>query len=215
MNNFLLLVAILFLAFIGYLLIKSPLFRFVGAIILLIVGLSLKDSFNNEKSKTIGPSFIHDNTNTVTNSSNDNSNPLTTSSSSNIKCTICGSTFTGDGYCEDINGKWISCKYPHSSLICSEACGIKSTQQFNKAANDLINSQNSNRCTNCGLGHYVNGFCDQCGAASKERVRQSHEKKPDCPICKGTGIEKPMGANSSGESGRICSMCGGAGKQSY
>ena len=211
MNNFLLLAAILFIALIGYLLIKSSLFRFVGAVILLIVGLSLKDSFNNEKSKTIGPTFIHGNTNTVTSSSNDNSSPLT----SNFKCTICGNTYTGDGYCEDINGNWVPCEYPHSSLICSEACGRRSSEQFNNASDKIINSQNSSRCATCRLGHYQNGFCDRCGAASKERVRQSREGLPDCPLCKGTGIEKPMGANSSGETGRICSMCGGSGKQSY
>ena len=142
-------------------------------------------------------------------------NSITSTETRTDKCNICGRTFSGDGYSESNDGVWRPCKYPYSSSICSAECGIKSTGQFNRAADNLINSGSSSLCSNCGLGHYQNGFCNRCGAASAERVNQSRSKSADCPMCKGTGIEKPMDANSSGESGRICPTCGGTGKQSY
>ena len=157
---------------------------------------------------TIGTS--NESTNTTLPSSSTNTSTIRTD-----KCNICGRNFTGDGYSEVTDGVWRPCEYPYTSSICSAQCGIKSTQQFNRAANNLFNSGSSSLCLNCGLGHYQNGYCDRCGAASVERVNQSRSKSADCPLCKGTGIEKPMGANSGGETGRICPMCDGTGKQSY
>ena len=144
----------------------------------------------------------------------ESTNNPSTSTIRTDKCNICGRTFIGDGYSEVTEGVWRPCEYPYTSSICSAQCGIKSTQNLNRAANNLFNSGSSSLCLNCGLGHYQNGYCDRCGAASAERVNQSRSKSTDCPLCKGTGIEMPMGVNS-GETGRVCPMCDGTGKQSY
>lgn len=207
MNNYHLLAGILLIAIIGYKLIKNPLLRFMGMVVLIVFGSALKDY--NVKSPTIGPTMVHD-----------DGSPLQTSTSSSpsisrTNCSICGKSFTGDGYCEDIDGQWKPCTSAYSGSICSEQCGLIASERANKVEQSINNTQYSERCTNCHLGYYRNGFCDRCGAASKERVKQSRENLPDCPLCKGTGIERPMGANSSGESGRICPMCNGSGKTGY
>ena len=48
---------------------------------------------------------------------------------------------------------------------------------------------------------------------SQSTVKQGNY--PVCNLCHGTGIEKPMGANGFGETGRICPMCNGTGYQKY
>lgn len=206
MNNYLLVAGLLLVTVVGFKLIKNPILRFMGVVILIVLGLALEDY--GVKSKTIDPTMIHD-----------NGSPLQTSTSSpsisRTTCSICGKSFTGDGYCEDIDGKWKPCTSPYSGSICSEKCGLISSERANKVERSITNTPDLERCTNCHLGYYRNGFCDRCGAASKERVNQSRKNLPDCPLCNGTGIEKPMGANTSGESGRICPACDGTGKQSY
>ena len=130
-------------------------------------------------------------------------------------CNICGKSFTGSGYEEVSTGIWKVCEYPYQSFICSPSCGEKATSRIKGAINNLVNSLGSNRCSNCGSGNYINGFCNICGAASPAKMTQSRSQLQDCPLCHGTGIEMPAGANQLNETGRICPVCSGTGKQSY
>jgi hypothetical protein len=66
-------------------------------------------------------------------------------------------------------------------------------------------------CLRCGWGHYKNGYCDLCGAASPERVNRSIQNNaPACDICKGKGFIR--GANGDSI---ICPSCKGTGKETF
>jgi hypothetical protein len=66
------------------------------------------------------------------------------------------------------------------------------------------------RCSHCGLGHYRNGYCDMCGAASPEIVVQSLLNAPACDMCKGTGYIHAMNGDLV-----VCPACNGTGKETY
>ena len=127
------------------------------------------------------------------------------------KCSICGRKFTGSGYEEVSTGVWRPSSEPFQSQICSPSCGKKASNQFNKAVDDLLDATGSTLCRNCNLGHYRNNYCDRCGAASPERVKESSSNLPKCFLCNGSGIER----STMGKGGRICPACDGSGFEKY
>lgn len=133
-------------------------------------------------------------------------------------CKICGRKFTGDGY-DKIDGVWEQNTSIQTEL-CSPNCAMIEGQKQEQKYNTILekhgyapientqSSTNSQVCSNC-MGHYVNGFCDMCGAASPERVSQSLSNRPNCEGCNGMGYV-------SGYNGRhLCSACRGTGKLTY
>ena len=166
-------------------------------------------------------------TNSYNNNNNNNNNTQisTPPSSTNVSpsttdgntCSVCGKKFYGLGYEEVSDGVWRQ-STSNQYFICSEDCGLKATRKMNNLTQQAVQEHgvsNGSICTNCGLGRYVNGFCSKCGAASREVVEEHNSRMPVCGLCKGTGIEMPMGANTGGETGRICPACNGTGHSSY
>jgi uncharacterized protein (UPF0333 family) len=122
----------------------------------------------------------------TTQQQNNNNSESASNSTSTFYCSVCGKQITGSGYEEVSNGVWQPCNYPYQCQICSPECGKKHTAEMNSLM-DKVESQST--------------------------VKQGNY--PVCNLCHGTGIEKPMGANSFGETGRICPMCNGTGYQKY
>ena len=59
----------------------------------------------------------------------------------------------------------------------------------------------------------MNGILNQLNIKNHSNDGRVYEKDV-CPLCKGTGIERPMN-NLTNETGRICPMCDGRGVRSY
>ena len=143
----------------------------------------------------------------VENEQNDNSG----NESSNT-CSICGNSFSGNGYEEQMDGSWIELEDVYQGQICSPSCGEKHTDKMNnigrKYGVDLENESGEGPCQRCS-GSYVDGFCNICGGASPERVNQSIQNRADCEMCQGNKY-------IDGYDGlEVCSVCNGSGKQTY
>ena len=157
------------------------------------------------------------NSNSTQISSPPSSTNVNQSTSDGNTCIICGRKFYGLGYEEVSDGVWQQ-STSNQYFICSAECGLKHTRKINNLTQQAVQEHgvsNGNVCSSCGLGRYVNGFCSRCGAASREVVEEHNSRMPVCGLCKGTGIEMPMGANTGGETGRICPACNGTGHSSY
>ena len=194
-----------------------------GLIIIIINGSSLNnqieklyprtqnDEFkgNQQQESKINSTEVENNNQTT----NTQENPV--ENNENI-CAICERKFQGDGYCKGDDGNWRLCEYPYSGSICSVRCGKTSDKNLIDAASDLINAQKEGqRCKWCGMGYYRNGACTRCGTVPKE-VQEIHNlNAPKCFLCNGTGIERPMGRNINGETGRICPACNGKGIETH
>ena len=134
---------------------------------------------------------LYENYNSNSKGSNAQSNEVTSSNStvSTTICSICGRQFTGSGYEEVVEGIWKPCSNPqYLCQVCSPSCGMRHTAKMNGILNQLNIKNHSN----------------------DGRVYE----KDVCPLCKGTGIERPMN-NLTNETGRICPMCDGRGVRSY
>lgn len=127
-------------------------------------------------------------------------------------CKICGNEFSGDGY-DKIDGI-----YQKNTNIQTELCSSTCARQEEKNIEDKYDkilkkygyktsysSENCNRCS----GHYVDGFCNMCGAASPDKMNESLSKRPNCEMCSGIGIVNGYNGN------RICTVCNGTGKQTF
>lgn len=191
---------------------KSEFVSIIISVILVVILISIFSKDNNKSSVT-----------TPTSTSNSSSTNINNSQSQepSYKCKICGTTINGKGYCEDGQGNWRPCIDADNTMpyICSYTCAMRKKQRiddaFKKVEDKVNNLNNGERCLNCGVGHYQNGFCDVCGGASRQRVEESRSKLPKCALCNGTGIEMPQGANTGGETGRICPACNGSGHSDY
>lgn len=169
----------------------------------LIIGLNIKN--NPSKDKTI------ENTNSSTQPATTENNVISNS------CAICGRSFEGGGYEEVSEGNWQLLKEGIGS-ICSPQCGIKSTQNLIDVAkkygvdveNNSGNYSNNQKCSRC-MGHYIDGFCNMCGAASTEKVSESMSNRQNCSLCNGKGV---IGGSSYGDYS-TCPECNGSGKLTY
>ena len=162
----------------------------------------------NKKSDANSTTVTNERDKQSSSNSNEDLNSTKSEAFSN-KCSICGRSFAGNGYCQS-DGIWRPCDENNISSICSIICGKRANGELDNAVDNLLNKNNDGRlCTNCGLGHYRNGFCDYCGAASSGKVGE-HSQMHKCSLCHGTGIEKPTN-NIFGDEGRVCPLCNGTG----
>lgn len=147
----------------------------------------------------------------------DSNNPIrstTTEVSDNTnQCSVCGRTFSGKGYQEVTEGVWKPCEDPYQCQICSAACGMKHTGNWDEI-NERTNTSSNNspqKCLNCGQGFYSSkGICTVCDAVTPEREKMQKDRLPNCEACSGSGkIDYGMGDV------RVCSSCNGQGKQTY
>jgi hypothetical protein len=126
-------------------------------------------------------------------------------------CNNCKKSFTGNGFCQDETGNWDKCSDSYIGPVCSKECGQKITAEGDKIYESLglekDGKLSSSICKNCNMGKYIDGYCNNCTAASSEEVNKHKQNFPDCEICKGTGLE----TNYSGES-ITCRGCNGTGK---
>lgn len=139
---------------------------------------------------------------------NSNSNSNTDNLNSSFHCSICGKIITGRGYKEISNGVWEVCEYPNQCQICSPECGRKHTAEMNTLI-DKTDESSGLKCSHCGFGHYVNGYCNYCGTASQTTVDRHQVNYPKCEMCSGTGFVHVLDGNN------ICPSCNGTGKQNY
>jgi len=49
-------------------------------------------------------------------------------------CGVCGRTFSGNGFEEQMDGSWTELEDPYQSSVCSPSCGRKSVQELNDVA---------------------------------------------------------------------------------
>lgn len=187
---------------------KNYLFTYFFSIFIFLLIVAGLNSISEDK-KSITP-------NTQTEVSSPIESPKTSTVESNwISCSICGRTFNGRGYEEVSEGQWIKCT-DKQSFICSIECGLKHTRTMNNLIEKSVRQNgvsNGTRCKNCGLGHYVNGFCDMCGTASKEVVEEHNSRMPKCEICDGVG--KLVNYRDNGNEYHICPSCNGTGHASF
>ena len=131
---------------------------------------------------------------------------------SSMTCSICGNSFLGNGYEEQMDGSWKELEDGYQGQICSPTCGERHAEKMNKIGQkygvDLENESNDGPCQRCS-GSYVDGFCTICGGASPERVNQSMQNRADCEMCQGNKY-------IDGYDGlEVCGVCNGSGKQTY
>lgn len=90
-------------------------------------------------------------------------------------------------------------------------------EQHREAMNEAFNRGQGNaktyasdgqQCKEC-PGHYRGGFCGLCGAASKDRIKESDSKLAACEYCNGAKFVKVMSGT------KVCPSCKGSGKQKY
>ncbi len=118
-------------------------------------------------------------------------------------CSVCGKSFYGNGYEEQMDGSWKELSDDYQGTICSLSCGRKHAQQMNDIANKYgvdLEEENTNSLKDDGY-HYGNDG------------RVYENKK--CSLCKGTGVEKARNIATGDIEGRICPMCDGKGIRSY
>jgi hypothetical protein len=130
---------------------------------------------------------------------------------SSSTCNSCGRDFFGSGYEEQLDGSINELEYPYSNQLCSPSCARKASQKLEDVADKYgidLNESSSSRCERC-RGKYVDGFCNLCGGASRERVNQSNQNRANCQMCQGNKYV-------DGYDGvKICTVCNGTGKESY
>jgi hypothetical protein len=159
--------------------------------------------------------FSNDNSNQDNNlnSSIDTTSTSTTSndvSSLETICKICGRNFTGYGY-DRIDGIWQKNTSMQTEL-CSPTCAKNESEKMGNVYDEILEKHGYQKiftkCSRC-TGHYEDGFCNICGAASAEKVNEAYSKMPNCEMCNGSGITNGYSGN------RICSVCNGTGKQTF
>jgi hypothetical protein len=116
---------------------------------------------------------------------------------SNTTCSICGNSFSGNGYEEQIDGSWAELDDNLQGTICSPRCGRKNNEKLNDIVKEYEESNSTNQ------GDYSMG-----------NDGMVHENNA-CSLCKGTGIETGRNIVTGEEDGRICPMCDGKGARSY
>jgi hypothetical protein len=112
-------------------------------------------------------------------------------------CSVCGKSFKGNGYQEQIDGSWKELSDDYQGTICSPTCGRKNNEKLNDAIRSYKESNSTNNSDNV-LGN-------------DGRVYE----KNACGLCKGTGIETGRNIATGEKEGRICPMCDGKGVRSY
>lgn len=111
----------------------------------------------------------------------------TNTSETNI-CDECGGRFFGRGFTEVAHGEWQETKEPYQSFICSRACGMQHTKNWEIKLQELNYDKTLIRPAQGTKPHSYND--DPCG------------------LCGGTGYE----SNRYGDA-RICPQCDGSGKR--
>lgn len=121
-------------------------------------------------------------------------------------CSICNNSFYGRGYQEVSQGIWRECQEPYQCSICSPACGIKHSQNWNNIYRDAGISTSRNNST----------FLD---ASSTSQYNEGSDgrlyENKVCSLCNGTGFEKGGSSLVQGDEYRICPICKGKGVRSY
>lgn len=115
----------------------------------------------------------------------------------NTICSVCGNSFKGNGYEEQIDGSWEELSNDYQGTICSPTCGRKNNEKLNDAVRAY---EESNSTNNSGYSMGNDG-----------RVYENNA----CGLCKGTGIETGRNIATGELEGRICPMCDGKGVRSY
>lgn len=177
-------------------------------VIILVICAILFGAYSIKKSSPQNNSAVQDTLSTTT------SAPIlnATIEKTTTKCKICGINFSGDGY-DKIDGVWQRTSRLQTEL-CSPNCANIDDQRQTQKYNQILQKHgyapinNLKKCSTC-MGHYVNGFCDMCGAASQERVNQSLKNRPNCEGCNGMGYVNGYNGN------QLCPACKGTGKLTY
>lgn len=115
----------------------------------------------------------------------------------NTICSVCGNSFKGNGYEEQIDGSWEELSNDYQGTICSPTCGRKNNEKLNDAVRGYEESNSTNN--------------SDYGMGNDGRVYE----KNACGLCKGTGIETGRNIATGEQEGRICPMCDGKGVRSY
>ena len=126
-------------------------------------------------------------------------------------CSICGNSFYGNGYEEQMDGRWVKLSEDYQGTICSPACGRESIEKLKMVTSKYginTNEPSNIKCQRC-RGYYENGFCNLCGGASPERVSQSNQYRENCEMCQGNKYVN--GYNGI----KRCPVCKGTGVKSY
>lgn len=112
-------------------------------------------------------------------------------------CSVCGVSFNGNGFEEQIDGSWKELSNDYQGTICSPTCGRKNNEKLNDAVRGYEESNSTNN--------------SDYGMGNDGRVYE----KNACGLCKGTGIETGRNIATGELEGRICPMCDGKGVRSY
>lgn len=112
-------------------------------------------------------------------------------------CSVCGNSFKGNGYEEQIDGSWEELDDNLQGTICSPSCGEKNNEKLNDAVRGY---EESNSTNNSDYQMGDDGIIYENNA---------------CSLCKGTGIETGRNIATGEKEGRICPMCDGKGVRTY
>ena len=118
-------------------------------------------------------------------------------------CGVCGRTFDGNGYEEQMDGSWTELEDPYQSSVCSPSCGRKSVQELNDVAEKY----------GVDMGEENSNTLEDDGYHTRRDGRIYENKK--CGLCKGTGVESARNFATREIESRICPMCEGRGVRSY
>jgi hypothetical protein len=134
----------------------------------------------------------------------DNYNVDTNEKNSNI-CSVCGNSFFGSGYEEQMDGSWKEYTDGSQGFLCSPACGKVASGKIDEVAKKYgIDMEEESSLPNTQSNGSYN-------VGSDGRIYENNK----CSLCKGTGIEKGRNIVTGKIDERICPMCEGRGVRSY
>jgi len=118
-------------------------------------------------------------------------------------CDVCGRSFYGNGYEEQMDGSIKELSDDYQVFLCSPSCVRKASQELNDVAEKYgIDMGEENSSSQEDDGYHTG------------RDGRIYENKK-CGLCKGTGVESARNFATGEIESRICPMCEGRGVRSY